>query len=170
MRRPPLLLAIALLVACGGDTDGSRAPCDLLPLDAAKALVGEDIERVRVVDVVPADAGRAEREQAAAADRRSCVYAPSGTGPGDEPDTAVGIQIDEGMPYDTQDELLETSGAGAEALAGVGDGAIIETEAGGFTIVVLLGGDRSFALVARSPGLEREPVVELARELAEALD
>jgi hypothetical protein len=54
-------------------------------------------------------------------------------------------------------------------LEGVGRAAIIETEEGGFTVVVIVDDELSFALVARDPGIERKPVVELAREIAEEL-
>src|SRR5688500_17093850 len=168
MRRAlPLLLAVTLLGAgCGGDDDAA-APCDVLPLDTAEALVDTDLERIRVADGLSDEADETAREGAEAADARSCIYAPPGTEVGQQPETAVALQLDRGL-YDSKEQLLAASQVGG-ILEDVGRAAIIETEEGGFTVAVIVDDELSFGLVVRNPGLEREPVVELAREIAEEL-
>jgi hypothetical protein len=100
--RRPLLLALPLLlapVACGGD-DEAAAPCDLLSPARVEALVGDGLERIGIADGLADDADEDARK--AAADERSCVYAPAGTKVGGEPKTAVAVQIDHGL-YDSKE-------------------------------------------------------------------
>ena len=158
----PLLLAVA---GCGDDE--AAAPCDLLPLATAEDLVGDGLERIRVAEGLSEDADEQARRGAEAADERSCIYAPAGTEAGDEPSTAVAIQLDRGL-FDSKEELLTSSQVGG-ILEDVGEAAIIETEEGGFTIAVMVDDELSFGLVVRDPGIEREAVVELAREIADEL-
>ena len=156
-----LLLAVPLLLgpAGCGDDEGTAAPCDLLPLATAQELVGDDgIERIRVADLLPDDAED---------DLRACLYAPPGTQLGDHPRSTAGIQIDRGL-YDSKEQLQSASQVG-EILEGIGKGAIIEEEKGGYTVVVLVDDELSFALVARSPDVERDDVIELAKQIAEEL-
>ena len=159
MRRHLLLaLALPLVAACGGD-DEAAAPCDLLPLATARQLVGDEgIERIRVADLLPDDAED---------DLRACLYAPPGTELGDNPRSTAGIQIDRGL-YDSKEHLQSASQVG-ELLEGIGEGAIIEEEKGGYTVVVLVDDELSFALVARSPDVERDDVIELAKQIESKL-
>ena len=168
MRRALLLLLAVTLAAagCGGD-DESAAPCDLLPQATAEALVDTELERIRVTDGLSDEADETARKGAEAADARSCIYAPPGTEVGSEPETAVALQLDRGL-YDSKEQLLASSQVGG-ILEGVGRAAIIETEEGGFTVAAIVDDELSFGLVVRDPGLERGPVVDLAREIADEL-
>ncbi|HEX4906459.1 MAG TPA: hypothetical protein VFU93_13465 [Acidimicrobiales bacterium] len=166
-RHLPLAVALLLVTACGGD-DEAAAPCDLLPLATAEGLVDQELERIRVADGLSEDADEDARTGADAADLRSCIYAPAGTEIGSEPATAVALQLDRGL-YDSKEELLAASQVGG-ILEGVGRAAIIETEEGGFTVAVIVDDELSFGLVVRDPGIERESVIDLAREIADELE
>jgi hypothetical protein len=159
MRRAlPLLLAAAVLAGCGGD-DESAAPCELLDLATAQALVGDGIERILVADVLP---------EQAEDDERACIYAPPGTEVGDQPDTAAALQLDRER-FASKGQLLASSQVGG-ILPGFEHGAIIEEEDGGYTVVVRVDDELSFALVARSPDIERDAVIDLAKEIESQLD
>jgi hypothetical protein len=141
------VLSATVLVACGGDDgDGTAAPCDLLTQADVDEVLGDGLEPIAI-----------EGDDAEVA----CAYGPPGTEVGDEPATVAAIQVDTGM-FESTAELLDQG----EELPGVGEAAIIETEATGFTIVSLVEGGVAFGLVVRGDDVERDEVVGLAKTIA----
>jgi hypothetical protein len=145
-RLPLVLLAVLALSACGGDDDeASTAPCDLLTQSDVDAVLGDGLEPIEIPE-----------EDAEAA----CAYGPPGTEVGDEPAQVAAIQVTTGM-FESTDDLLDQG----EELAGVGEAAIIETEATGFTIVSYVEDGLAFGLVVRGDDVERDEVVALAKTI-----
>lgn len=179
-----VVLAILLLVAggllgalvSGGDPETSQAqddpttePCSLLSRDTAADLLGEDVERHRIVDSLPPSPSPGMLRQAQAADAKNCVFV-SADVPSVEEGDFVALQIDRFL-FRSRDEFLGAfDHYDHERIQGMGEAALLwESDRGGWDVSVLVNEEFSLALHAGGEEVSREEVLGLAREITSRL-
>lgn len=149
--------------------DPTTEPCGLLSRDAAADLLGEDVERHRIVDSLPPSPSPEALRRAQAADAKNCVLVSAGAASYEEGDV-VALQIDRFLFRSTDEFLGGFDRYDPERIQGLGEAALLwQNDRGGWNVSVLVNEEFSLALHAEGEEVSREEVLGLSREITSRL-